>query len=309
MDVAEYNRSLFSTTSVAQAGEFLTWLPMNGAHHRPLMGQGSLADGPCVWATGDLGVHGASETALGLAEVGGCVALFGGSVTAGLGIGTSHSWQQLALGGSSRLNGQYVVGEVDWHPDGTPLLLSLTGMLGGWQADIHRGYSNGAVTAYSDGVTGIGAGVVRLRADWLEAATLGNTSINPWASVAVGRQQIGAFTESGGPFPAHFDAQTLGMAELRLGLAAVTTLTAQTTLTTTFEVAHRSGDAPKASGTVVGLFDFSLGGGTQSATWARAGLELDHQVNQATTISASIHAATNGRDPSVSGSVGVKLTF
>ncbi|HEV7346521.1 MAG TPA: autotransporter domain-containing protein [Devosia sp.] len=309
MDVAEYQQTLFSTTQIAHAGEFLTWLPMNGAHHRPLMQQGSLEDGHCAWATGDFGVHGGSETALGLAEAGACVELFGGTVKAGLGFGTSHSWQNLALGGSSRLSGQYVLGEVDWQPDGSPLLLSVTAMLGGWQANLHRGYSNGAATAYSDGTTGIGAGVVRLRADWLEAASFGNTTINPWASVTFGRQHIAAFTESGGPFPAHFDAQTLGMTEVRLGLAAVSTLSTQTTLTTSLELAHRSGDAPKASGAVAGLFDFSLGGGTQSSTWLRAGLELDHHLNDSTALSASIHAATNGRDPSVSGSVGVKVAF
>jgi uncharacterized protein with beta-barrel porin domain len=202
-----------------------------------------------------------------------------------------------------------VIGEVDWQPDGTPLLLSLTGMLGGWQADIHRSYSNGAATAYSDGRTGLGAGVIRLRADWLEAARIGNTAINPWASVAFGRQHIGAFTESGGPFPAHFDAQTLGMTEIRLGVAAVTEFSAQTTLTTTFEAVHRSGDAPAAKGNVIGLFDFSLGGGARSATWLRAGLELDHQIADNLALSGSVHAATNGRDPSISGSLGLKLTF
>lgn len=309
MDVEEYRRSLFSTTQIASAGEFLTWLPMTGAHHRPLMQQGSLAEGHCMWTVGDLGLHGESGTGLGLAEAGACVELLGGSIKAGLGVGTSHSWQSLALGGSSRLNGQYVIGEVDWQPDGTPLLLSLTGMLGGWQADIHRGYSNGAATAYSDGRTGLGAGVIRLRADWLEAARIGNTAINPWASVAFGRQHIGAFTESGGPFPAHFDAQTLGMTEIRLGVAAVTEFSAQTTLTTTFEAVHRSGDAAAAKGNVIGLFDFSLGGGARSATWLRAGLELDHQIADNLALSGSVHAATNGRDPSISGSLGLKLTF
>lgn len=309
MDVAEYQRSLFSTTQIAGAGEFLTWLPMNGAHHRPLMQQGRLEDGHCMWATGDFGLHGESGTGLGLAEAGGCIDLLGGSVKAGLGVGTSHSWQTLALGGSSRLNGQYVIGEVDWQPDGTPLLLSLTGMLGGWQAEMHRGYSNGAATAYSDGKTSLGSGVIRLRADWLGAAEIGNTTINPWASVAFGRQHIAAFTETGGPFPAHFDAQTLGMAEMRLGVAAVTEFSAQTTLTTSFEVVHRSGDAPAAKGNVIGLFDFSLGGGTRSATWLRAGLELDHQIADNFALSGSVHAATNGRDPSISGSVGLKFTF
>lgn len=309
MDVQEYHRSLFSTTQIAQAGEFLAWLPMNGAHHRPLMQQGSLADGNCAWATGDLGYHGVQQASVALAEVGGCVELFGGSVVAGLGVGTSHAWQALALGGSSRLDGQYLIGEVDWQPDGTPLLLSLTGMLGGWQANLHRGYSNGAATAYSDGKTSVTAGVIRLRADWLEAASFGNTTINPWALVAFGRQHIAAFTESGGPFPAHFDAQSLGTAEVRLGVAAVTTLSAQTTLTSTLELAHRGGDAPAAKGNVIGLFGFNMGGGQYGATWLRAGLELDHQISDTIALSGSVHAATNGRDPSVSGSVGLKLSF
>lgn len=309
MDVEEYQRSLFSVTSVANAGEFLTWLPLNGAHHRPLMLQGNLADGNCVWATGDFGQHGESGTALGLAEAGGCVELFGGTVTAGLGVGTSHSWQTLALGGSSRLSGQYVIGEVDWQPDGTPLLLSVTGMLGGWQANIHRDYSNGGSTAHSDGTTGLGAGVVRLRADWLNAAQLGNTSINPWASMAFGRQHIAGFTESGGPFPAHFDAQTRGMAEVRLGVAAVTEFSAETSLTTTLELVHRGGDGAAAKGNVAGLFDFSLGGGASGSTWVRAGLELDHKLTDSAALSGSVHAATNGRDPTLSGSLGIKMSF
>ncbi len=309
MDVAEYNRSLFSTTQIAHAGQFLTWLPMNGSHHRPLMRQGSLSGDTCLWATGDLAQHGGTGTGLGLAEVGGCVDLFGGNVRAGLGVGTSHAWQALAFGGSNSLAGQYVVGEVDWQPDGTPLLLSLTGMLGGWQANIHRGYSNGATTAYSDGQTQLGGGVIRMRADWLEAATIGNTTINPWASVAVGRMDAAGYVESGGPFPARFDGQSLVSHEVRLGLTAVTEFSDTTTLSTTLEVAHRSGTAPAAKGNVVGLFDFSFGGGQQSQTWARIGADLDHQIGDDATISLSLNAATSGQDASVGGSVGVKAVF
>lgn len=309
MDVTEYQQSLFSTTQIAHAGEFLTWLPLNGAHHRPLMQGAALSGDTCVWATGDLASHGGTRTGLGLAEVGACIDLAGGNLRIGGAIGTSHAWQQLALGGSSRLNGQYLLGEVDWQPDGTPLLLSLTGMLGGWQADIHRGYSNGAVTAYSDGSTGITGGVVRLRADWLGAATLGNTTINPWVSLAHGALHVQGFTESGGPFPARFDAQTLTSTDFRAGVTAETAISSQTTLSTTFEVAHRSGGAPAAAGNVIGLFDFSLGGGSYAQTWARVGAELDHKVNDALAVSASIHLASSGRDPSVAGSVGLKATF
>ncbi|SMQ70607.1 probable extracellular repeat, HAF family [Devosia lucknowensis] len=306
MNIAEYQRSLYSAAGIASMGEFLTWLPMNGAHHRPLMLSPDLAGDMCAWATGDFAYHGPSSTGLALAEAGACTDLAGGSVRIGGAVGTSGSWQQLALGGSARMQGQYVLSEIDWQPDGTPLLLSLTGMLGGYQAHIDRAYSNGAATTLSSGDTNAVGGVVRLRADWLDAATIGKTSISPYASLGLGGLHVSGYTESVGPFPAVFDAQTIGHADLRLGVTAVTELSSQTTLSTTLEVAHRTGDASRAAGTVQGLFDFSLGGGSTSQTWLRAGAELDHEITDSMSLSASVHLASNGRDPSVAASVGLK---
>ena len=309
MDVEEYHRSLFSAAHIARAGEFLTWLPLNGAHHRPLLAQGSLAGAGCVWATGDIGLHANSETGISLAEMGACVDLAGGNVRAGLGVGHSRSWQPLHLGGTANLQGQYIVGEVDWQPEGTPLLFSVTGMLGGWQADVRRGYSNGAAVAYSEGTTQVSGAALRVRADWLDAATFGNTSINPWASFALGHNHVAGYAESGGPFPAMFDSQTLDLQEARLGVTAVTQISEQSTFSATLEVAHRSGSTPSANGTVPGIFDFSLGGGEAGATWARLGADFDHQITDSALFSLSTHVATDGRDPSISGSVGLKASF
>ena len=309
MDVAEYQASLYGAASVANSGEFLTWLPMNGAHHRPLMLTPSLSGDMCAWATGDFAHHGDSSTNLALAEAGACVDLAGGAVRLGGAVGTTRSWQNLALGGALNMAGQYVLGEVDWQPDGTPLLLSLTGMIGGWQANIDRAYSNGAATAVSSGQTNALGGVVRVRADWLEAAVIGNTSINPWASLAFGGLRVDGYSETGGPFPASFAAQHLGHADIRLGVTAITELSSQTKLSTTLEVAHRSGTAAAAVGQVDGLFNFSLGGGNYAQTWGRLGLELDHAITDAVSLSGSVHLATNGRDPTVAFSAGIKGAF
>jgi uncharacterized protein with beta-barrel porin domain len=290
-------------------GEFLTWLPMNGAHHRPLMMTPSLSGDMCAWATGDFAHHGGSSANLALAEAGACVDLAGGSVRLGGGIGTSASWQTLALGGSLNMSGQYVIGEVDWQPDGTPLLLSVTGMLGGWKAGIERAYSNGAAKAVSSGSTNAFGGVVRVRADWLEAARIGNTSINPWASLAFGGLKVDGYRESGGPFPATFNAQQHNHADIRVGVTAITEFSTSTKLSTTLEVAHRTGTASIASGQVDGLFNFSLGGGTYGQTWGRLGLELDHKLSEQVSVSGSVHLASNGRDPSVAVSAGLKGAF
>lgn len=310
MDVEEYHRTLYAGAGgVAAAGEFLTWLPLNGAHHRPLMLAPDLSGDMCAWATGDLAQHGPSSTGMALGEVGACTDMAGGNVRVGGSVGVASSWQDLSLGGSIRMQGQYVLSEVDWRPDGTPLLLSLTGMLGSYGAHIDRAYSNGADTAVSSGDTQAFGGVVRLRADWLEAAVIGNTSINPYAAIGFGGLRVEGYSESGGPFPAVFDAQTIGHADIRLGVTAVTEFSAQTRLSTTLEVAHRTGTAPQVVGHVPGLFDFALGGGNYSQTWVRAGLELDHAVNDHLSLSASTHLASNGHDPSISASFGIKGSF
>lgn len=309
MDVAQYNATLHGAAGIASAGEFLTWLPMNGAHHRPLMLTPNLSGDMCAWATGDFAHYGASGANLALAETGACVDLAGGSVRLGGSIGTTASWQALSLGGAANMVGQYVLGEVDWQPDGTPLLLSVTGMLGGWQAKVDRAYSNGAATAVSSGQTNAMGGVVRVRADWLDAAVLGNTSLNPWASVSFGALHVDGYSESGGPFPARFAAQNLGHTDIRVGVTAITEFSSQTKLSTTLEVAHRTGTAASAVGQVDGLFSFSLGGGTYGQTWGRLGLELDHKINDAVALSGSVHLATNGRDPTVAISAGIKGAF
>lgn len=310
MNVDEYQRTLFDGAgSVANAGELLMWLPMNGAHHRPLMMTPSLSGDMCAWATGDFALHSGTSTGLGLAEMGACGDLAGGAVRLGGAVGTSRSWQDLALGGSSRMAGQYVLGEVDWQPDGTPLLLSLSGTIGSWQAQVDRAYSNGEDIGISRGETNAVGGVVRLRADWLNAAVLGNTSITPWTSIGLGTLHVNGFTEQGGPFPARFDAQNLAHVDVRLGVTAVTELSTQTSLSTTFEVAHRSGTGAKASGQVEGLFDFSMGGGQVSHNWVRAGAELDHKINDHLSLSGSVHLASSGRDPSLAASLGLKGSF
>jgi len=309
MDVAQYNSTLLSTTSVAQAGEYLTWLPMNGAHHRPLMAGASLAGGACAWATGDLGYHSASGTGVALAEVGACADLFDGAVRAGVGVGKSHSWQALALGGSADLGGQYAIGEIDWKPADVPLLLSVTGMVGGWSADIARAYTNGAATDVSRGRTAVDSTALRLRAEWVDAARFGRTSLNPWASIGTGRVVRHGYVETGGAFPARFDAQTLYTTEARLGLTAVTQISAATTLSTTIEVAQRWGTNPTATGNVIGLFGFGMGGGDSSNFWARAGVDVDHKLTNSLAVSGSLHAATGGRDATVSGSLGLRASF
>src|SRR3546814_8548167 len=153
-------------------------------------------------------------------------------------------------------------------------------MLGVWQANIERAYSNGAATAVSSGQTNAFGGGVRVRADWLQAAQIGNTSFNPYASIGFGHVHVDGYAETGGPFPARFDAQNLSTADIRFGLTAGREFSAQSTLSTTFEVGHASGTAAAAKGSVEGRLASNIGGGSNGPTWRRAGLAPAQKVNE-----------------------------
>jgi hypothetical protein len=45
------------------------------------------------------------------------------------------------------------------------------------------------------------------------------------------------------------------------------------------------------------------------ATWARAGIDLDHQITEAVRLSGSLHAATQGQDATLSGSLVLRAVF
>ncbi len=248
MDVAEYNATLYSAAGIANAGEFLTWLPMNGAHHRPLMLTPNLSGDMCAWATGDFAHHGQSGANLALAEAGACVDLAGGSVRLGGAVGTTASWQALSLGGAANMVGQYVLGEMDWQPDGTPLLLSVTGMLGGWRAKVDRAYSNGGDDGgveRADQCDGRGAGA----GGGLAGSGQGRQyQHQPWASVAFGHCMWMGTAKAVGRFRRGLRRRILGIRTFALVWMAVTEFSSQTKLSTTLELAHRTGTAASAVG-------------------------------------------------------------
>lgn len=310
MNVNEYNATAYDTGYAGWTGGNAFKVPLNGAHHRPLMDFPTQPNGICGWANGDLAHYDDDRnTGVALAEAGLCGDMADGTVRIGLGGGLMHSGQDLLNGGSADLDGQYVVGELDWRPDGLPVIFSLTGLHGGSNAEIRRAYSNGASMAFSDGETDIHSSTLRIRADWKDAFGLGSTGFSPYLSYTWGRMAVDAYTETGGSFPAVFDEQVAHSREVRLGLASHTELTSSLALHGSMELVHGSGDAARASGQVIGLYGFTFGGGSYSETWVRAGADLDVKITDSALLSLSMHAATEGLDAEVSGAARLQVLF
>lgn len=310
MNVNEYNATAYDAGYTGWAAGNAFKVPLNGAHHRVLMDFPTQPSGICGWTNGDLAHYDdGRDTGVALAEAGLCGDLADGTVRIGLGGGLMHSTQDLMNDGSAELDGRYLVGELDWQPDGLPVIFSLTGLYGGSDAEIRRAYSNGATMAYSEGETDLVSGTLRLRADWKDAFRLGTTSFSPYVSYAVSRTTVDGYTETGGSFPATFDEQVVDSGEVRLGLASRTELTSAVALRGTLELVHGAGDAPLASGQVIGLHGFSYGGGSYSETWVRVGADLDVKVTESALLSLSMHAATEGLDAQISGAARLQVLF
>lgn len=305
----DYMASLSSLSAPLAAGASMTALTMWGAHHRVLADNG-IANGRCLWATGDLARRGADDRHQYLGEMGLCGDL--GDFRLGAAVGWSAVEQGLAFGGRSRLDGYYLLGEADYSIPGTGLVASLTGYYGDWEADISRNYLNGVATDTSKGSTGANSWAIRARLDWLDALTFGSVSMSPYAAYTQTRGTVDGYFESGGGFPVAIDASSQTLMETRFGTSSKFALGKTTDLRVSGEWVHRfERNGPAVSGTILGgLGAFSAAGQAKAHDWARFGLDIDQRVAANAVASLSVHAAAGrSEDSSFSGSLGLRVGF
>ncbi|AYQ26836.1 autotransporter domain-containing protein [Polaromonas sp. SP1] len=310
MQPANYTQSLNAVNASFHHAQSLTRMILWGSHHRPLMSYGDLAGQSCFWATGDAGQHtGGRDSSETLAEVGVCRDFAAGAVRAGLGLGYSRQNQHLGEFGSNRLAGNHVVAEVNYQLPSGPQL-SATAVWGNWRSDIRRGYAGGAGTDHSQGSTDVKSTALRLHADWNQAWTAGAVALSPYVALTSTRTTRGAYTETGGGFPARFDDQAHSSLESRVGLASSHAINGATQLRGSLELAHRfDGNGPALNGQALGLFSFNQSGAETRRSWMRAGVDLDHRLSRNTVLSFSVHAASRGEDPGLSAALSLRVGF
>lgn len=303
------NNSLAGTSQPLTGVTGYTNLVLNGAHHRPLMDSALPGGNNCAWVNGDLARYdNGRDAAAGLAEVGYCHRVRPDELIVGVGLGKSGSDEDTAFSGNSETDGQYLLAELDYRPDGRGPIYSLTGLYGAWGADIKRGYLNAGLQDSSTGSTDLKGAALRARIDWPGLWRLGDTAFTPRAQFSLTHVDMDGYAESGGGFPAIFNDREHTAKELRAGVRAGKPLSERTTIHGDLEAVHRfDGAGPATSGNIIGAFAFDIAGANVASNWLRAGLELDHALARNWTVSASLNAATNGEDPDVSGAVSLKM--
>ncbi len=303
--LTDLKNSLASQVAPQVQVEGLNALTLNGAHHRPLMEIAAMVDGQNGgWVSGDLGrVYRDGNGWASLAEAGACHDFAEGEVRAGLGLGHSQSSIDQSSNGQSRLDGEYLLAEVDWNIPKTSLTASLLGMSGRWEADLKRGYSAGASTSRGD--TDTTSTSLRARLDWREAFRVREVKFTPSLQFTEAQTRLDGYQETGGATPARFDSQHHTAREGRLGLTGAYAMSEATTLYGHTEWAHRFDDqSASVSGNAKVLnvisMPFDISGNNIRQDWGRVRAEVAHIFRAGNKFSVSGTVASAGQDADLS---------
>ncbi len=311
LDANEWMRSINGANSVVSMASSLASQPMEGAHHRSLMSYDRMGKQSAAWATGDFGMSTRqSDSHVTAGEVGASTTC--GNIIAGLAAGHGSLNQDLIYGGSAQVAGNYILGEIDARLPGQHGILSAVVVVGSWQANTYRGYATGSGTQFSIGSTRLTSECLRLRYDGPALRRMNHWSVSPFVSWSVTRIKADAFVETGGSFPAYFDALAHTSQEARLGLTMKYLLGADTTLHLAGEWIHRF-DPTTATLTgndiLHGALPFSAAGLPVTGDQARLGVDVDHLLTADTLLNFSVYAAGFGQSPNLSMALSIWRAF
>jgi len=293
-DFADWMSSVNNQSRVYAAGTTLASLPLEGAHHRPMMSFDRMGKDAQFWATGDFGSSSRVRDVKVTSGEMGVNKDIAPNTLAGIAIGRGQQNQDL-----------------DYRPFGGQWIVSLLGMVGSWDAKINRGYSNGGSTDYSLGETDITSRSARLRVDAPVLFSVGGFGFSPYASYAVTQTVVEAYTEAGGALPASYDQQEHNATEARLGVMATKVFDEKLKLIVSLEGIHRfDGAGPALTGQdITGSVGFSLPGQAPRPDCVRLGFDVDYKLAADTLLNISAHASTVGEVADVSGAVSIRRAF
>jgi probable HAF family extracellular repeat protein len=307
IDMEEFAGSLAAKPTTIVGLNFANTI-LHGAHGEPMRNLLDVGK-QSIWVTNDTGYDSGavSDGAFGLVDFGYGLGLEGGA-TARFAFGGVYSDQDLDAGGNFINKGFYVAPEIS-----LPVLDGLYATIGGYYApgklSVTRGYLNGGVMDYSHGEADLDTWAAKLRLDWLNAATISDWNLTPYASLTYARSKLDAYTETGGGFPASFNEMRDHSTVVRAGIDGVHTLDNNIRLLARGEAAYRFEDETAAtSGTIIGLSGFSFAGQDTNQFWLRGGLGAEVDVAGG-TASLNVNVTTQGDDPTVWVRSGWKVTF
>lgn len=309
MNPLAFNASLGSAQDVGRVAESLIRLPLDGAHHRPLMAY-DFGTNACGWATVDGAQYNKEKNAGAMtAEMGSCLDYQEHRLRLGIAAGYGTLGQDLAMGSKNELDGYYALLEADYRI-GERFIASLLAMQGSWDVKAVRSYVNASALDFSFGKTDAVESAVRARIDWIDAFRMGDVRVSPRFAYTWMDSRIAQYSEVGGGFPVYFSGQDHSTDEARLGIDTDWPVGSHTLLRGMVEAVHRmDGENPALNGQVIGLYRFSVPAQGTPHDWGRLGFEVEHHLSRSSLLSISLNGSSRGEDPDLSGAISFRMGF
>jgi ubiquitin len=291
-------QSFASTVSSMSQLRNLGNLILNGIHGDPLT-RLAPPHRSTAWVAGDLGRddHAGREGSLGATEFG--VAHNTGTVQFGLSLGRAFGRQDSGLGGFTRFEGSYVMGECIGSVPGTPLIVTVSGLCQIGDIDSNRGYEIESTRVYSTGSSGVRTTGAVIRMDWRDAVLWKGIQVTPFSKFTLINTRIDGFTEVGGLFPAEFATRTETICEQSLGITLNYRITENVKLRAILEGVHRFEErGQSAGGRFTDLPSLNIQGTEFHQDWLRTSLGVSAPLGRG-IFSISANATTCGEQASV----------
>lgn len=307
IDLDQYASTLAARPN-AGVGLVIANTVVDGAHGAPM--RSLLEPGQQSFSiVSDIGYNDGRDAAggFGIADISYGIGLEGGA-TAHISFGGLYDQRDIDTGGEFTEKGFYIAPEIS-----LPVAGALYATIGGYYAPgrmlIERGYLNGGAMDYSRGETDLDVSAAKLRFDWLDAFSIGEWNLTPYAGVTYAKAEMGAYAETGGAFPALFDASREQSTIIRAGLDGVTDLSDSIRITARAEAVYRLEKKTAATtGAIDGLMGFSFAGQDIDQFWLRGGLGAEFDVAGG-TASVNLNATSEGGDPDLWLRTGWKIAF
>lgn len=310
--VSDWMNSVTGANSISTITSTLASIPLEGAHHRPLMSYDSMGKDSQAWVTGDFGSSTGNADSSVMTGEAGASTMLGNDCVGGIALGYGSQKNDLANAGTSKVSGNYLLGEIDLQLPDRESILSLVVIYGQWDSSTNRGYTTGGGIDYSHGSNNINTTSARIRLDGPGMNMGTDVKVSPFISMDWTNTLADAYTETTGSFPASFDAQSHLTQEGRLGLVAAMPIGyAGSSLRFSVELVHRFDSDPiTLTGTdISGFMPFSTSGAAPKANQVRLGMDIDHRFDKHTMVNLSLHYASEGQSPDLSGAVSLRYAF
>ena len=307
LDVTDWLGSVGGMHSTLSTSLELSRLHLEGAHHRPLA---ELGRGKSYWVTGDVASSSRSRDLITRSGEAGATFEPQANILAGIGAGYGRQDQRLLNGGSATTYGQYLVGELDFLvADGG--IFSMLASFGNWHNETDRSYVTGVGTDYSHGETDIRSTSFRLRYDTPVLTKALGADIKAYGSYGVIISNSDAFAETGGSYAGSFNQMRQSAQEARLGLVGTKAFGERLRSRLMAEWIHRFDreQASLSATDITSTLNLTLPGAPVTRDQARLGFDLDYLMDPKTTLSFTVHAASSGEAPDLSGAISLRRAF